>query len=247
MEYIPRLSCPEKNNKFYIKKPAGYNPCILGNIKYRDPYLNNLPNCVGYAFGRFHEIFEDISFSCYTKGNAEELIRNLSNIGLSVGTVPKLGGMMVWQKGSTLNGADGAGHVSVVEKIKSDNEIIVSQSGWKSRMPFWIAIHKKGSGNWIEGTDAGWMNSGYSYLGCVYNAYQKIIEPTRTLSKGSQGWDVKWLQIKLNLKLDTRLQIDGKFGSKTEIALMKYQTMCRLRATGICDKLVVMRLRNSRK
>ena len=37
---------------------------------------------------------------------------------------------MVWQKGATLNGSDGAGHVAIVEKVAGDTEVYTSESGW---------------------------------------------------------------------------------------------------------------------
>lgn len=240
MAYIARLTRPENNNKFYIKKPAGYNPCILGNAKYRDPYLTNLPNCVGYAFGRFHEVFDDISFSYYIKGDAADLFNKLKAKGLASGRVPRVGAMMFWK---STNG--GKGHVVIVEKEISDEEIVVSESGWKSKVAVWSATHKKGDGNWIEGNDYYWMKSDYEYLGCIYNPYPTIVEPTKVLQKGDKGGQVKWIQIKLNSK-DYNLEVDGIFGSKTQTALKDYQRKCLLPQTGKCDSLTVRRLRNSR-
>lgn len=83
----------------------------------------------------------------------------------------KLGACMVWQKGATLTGSDGAGHVAIVEKIVSATEIVTSESGWGASKPFWTQTRKKGSdGNWGQG-------SGYKFLGFIYNPAACCQEP----------------------------------------------------------------------
>ena len=70
---------------------------------------------------------------------------------------------MVWQKGDTLKGTDGAGHVAIVEKIISDTEIVTSESGYGASKPFWTQTRKKGTnGRWGQG-------SAYKFLGFIYN------------------------------------------------------------------------------
>ena len=79
------------------------------------------------------------------------------------GQTPRLGACMVWQKGATLSGSDGAGHVAIVEEVVSATEVITSESGWGASKPFWTQTRKKGSnGNWGAGT-------GYKFLGFIYN------------------------------------------------------------------------------
>ena len=69
---------------------------------------------------------------------------------------------MVWQKGSSLSGSDGAGHVAIVEKVISDTEVYTSESGYGSKA-FWNQTRKKG-------TDGRWgANSEYTFLGFIYN------------------------------------------------------------------------------
>ena len=43
---------------------------------------------------------------------------------------PKLGAIAVFRAGTTHNGSDGAGHVVVVEEIKANGDIVVSQSAY---------------------------------------------------------------------------------------------------------------------
>lgn len=75
---------------------------------------------------------------------------------------PRVGACMVWQKGATLSGSDGAGHVAIVEKVISDTEIVTSESGYAASKPFWTQTRKKGNGNWGQA-------SSYKFLGFIYN------------------------------------------------------------------------------
>lgn len=156
--FVPRLTKPEAGNKYYIRKAdGGYSDAIKG--KPTDPDCNVLANCVGYAYGRFNEIGGYGKCKYLSPTNAENFIQYKGN--LEVGQTPKLGACMVWQKGASLSGSDGAGHVAIVEQIVSDTEIVTSESGWNSRA-FWTQTRKKGSGNWGQ-------SSSYQFLGFIYN------------------------------------------------------------------------------
>jgi surface antigen len=156
-----RTTKPEAGNKYYITKASGgYSAAIKGNIKHRDKECDVLPNCVGYAYGRFNEIGGYGYCKYLYPTNAENFIQYKGN--LEVGQVPKVGACMVWQKGKTLSGSDGAGHVAIVEKVVSETEVYTSESGWSSSKPFWNQTRKKGSGNWGQG-------SAYKFLGFIYN------------------------------------------------------------------------------
>lgn len=160
MAYKPRLTKPEKGNPYYnTKANGGYSTAIKG--KPTDKDCDVLANCVGYAYGRFNEIggWGSCKYLCPT--NAENFIQYAG--GLEVGQTPKLGACMVWRKGATLSGSDGAGHVAIVEKIISATEVVTSESGWNSSKPFWTQTRKKGSdGRWGSG-------SAYTFLGFIYN------------------------------------------------------------------------------
>ena len=136
------------NNKFYMTiASGGYNGATIG--KPVDKTANVLANCVGYARGRFNEIISEIngkdSFKYTFQGNAEQFVRLAKNAGLSVSPTPTLGGIMVWQKGTTLNVSDGAGHVAIVEKIIDDNTIYTSESNYGSTI-FFNATRKNSNG-----------------------------------------------------------------------------------------------------
>ncbi len=167
-----RTSKPSAGNKFYItKSKGGYSTCIQG--KPTDSKCNVLANCVGYACGRFNEIIGSMKYSSLNC-NAENFIERAKNTyGLEISDVPTLGGIMVWQKGSTLSGNDGAGHVAIVEKIIDSNTIYTSESGYGSSA-FWNSTRKNTNGRWGLG-------SGYVFRGCIVNpAIGKITAPTAT-------------------------------------------------------------------
>lgn len=170
--FIPRLTRPEAGNKYYITKASGgYSSAVKGSPT--DALCDVLANCVGYAYGRFNEIVGEGACKYLSPVNAENFMQYKGE--LEVGTEPQLGACMVWQKGSTLKGADGAGHVAIVEKVISATEVVTSESGWKASKPFWTQTRKKGTGNWGQGT-------GYKFLGFIYNP-AKCCRGTAPVSK----------------------------------------------------------------
>ena len=170
--FVPRLTRPEAGNKYYITKASGgYSSAVKGSPT--DALCDVLANCVGYAYGRFNEIVGEGACKYLSPVNAENFIQYKGE--LEVGTEPQLGACMVWQKGSTLKGTDGAGHVAIVEKVISATEVVTSESGWKASKPFWTQTRKKGTGNWGQGT-------GYKFLGFIYNP-AKCCQGTAPVSK----------------------------------------------------------------
>ena len=157
-DYKPRLSAPEKGNKYYIRKAnGGYSPCIQG--KPTTPGTNVLANCVGYAVGRFNEIGDYKECKYLGNTNAENFVTLARKQGLTVTQEPTLGGCMVWAKGKVGDGKDGAGHVAIVETINADGSIITSDSGYNS-ISFYTK--KRSGSNWGQGAQ-------YEYLGCIKN------------------------------------------------------------------------------
>lgn len=230
--YTPRFSVPEKNNKYYNTIAAGgYSTCILGNYPYGAPSssrtgypgLNVLPNCVGYAMGRFNEIGDYKTFKYVFTGNAEDWYASAKRQGLSVGKEPKLGAVMCWAVGATGNGSDGAGHVAIIEQINSDGSVITSESGWSSRTIFWTKVRIRGTGNWGQ-------NSNYRFLGFIYNP---AVEKSYVIMKrGSTGPAVKDLQRRLNTFGWYDLNIDGSYGPATENAVKDVQSKLGLTVDG---------------
>lgn len=168
-----RTTKPTSGNKFFItKSKGGYSTCIQGSPT--DSQCNVLSNCVGYACGRFNEIIGAMKYPSLNC-NAENFIERAKNTyGLEISSVPSLGGIMVWQKG-TLSGNDGAGHVAVVEKIIDSNTIYTSESGYGGSA-FWNSTRRNTNGRWGLG-------SAYTFRGCIVNpAIGKVVAPTPTPS-----------------------------------------------------------------
>lgn len=159
-QFVMRTTKPQ-NIPYYIRKvDGGYSDACQG--KPTDPKATVLANCVGYANGRFAEIIGKPCIEYQLVCNAENFIEKAMSMGLKISSVPTLGGIMVWQKGSTLGGKDGAGHVCVVEQIISDNKIITSESGYNAKNAFWTQTRTRGNGNWGQSSE-------YKFRGCIIN------------------------------------------------------------------------------
>lgn len=157
--FTMRTSKPASGNKFFItKSKGGYSTCIQGSPT--DSECNVLANCVGYACGRFNEIIGTMKYPTLNC-NAEWFIERAKAAGLEVGTTPKVGAIMVWQKGSLDSGNDGAGHVAVVEKVYDNNHVYTSESGYGSSA-FWNQHRYNNNGRWGIG-------SKYTFRGFIYN------------------------------------------------------------------------------
>ena len=66
---------------------------------------------------------------------------------------------MCWAKG-TLGSSDGAGHVAIVERVDSNNQVYTSESGYGSTA-FWNQIRSNSNGRWGIG-------NGYSFRCFIY-------------------------------------------------------------------------------
>lgn len=149
MSFTPRTTAPSTSSKWWKHTTAGgVNNCIHiggGSV---------LPNCVGYAWGRFSEI---MGKTCkLSRRNAEDWYGYTAD-GYARGKTPKLGAVICWRRGQAGNGADGAGHVAIVEAIYNDGSILISQSGYKSTR-FWTSKVQKG-----------YALAGYVFQGFIYN------------------------------------------------------------------------------
>lgn len=154
-----RTTKPCKGNKFFItKSKGGYSQCVKGYPTDKD--CDVLSNCVGYACGRFNEIIGSMKYPLLNC-NAENFIERAKSLGLTIASYPTLGGIMVWQKGKTLSGVDGAGHVAIVERIDSATQIYTSESNYGSKS-FFNAVRSNANGRWGLG-------SGYKFRGCIVN------------------------------------------------------------------------------
>lgn len=118
--FITRTTAPTVGDPFYTNVDfGGYNRCIV-----RD-WSNGftLPNCTGYAFGRFMEC-QGITQCNLSVANASQWYSYQD--GYARGQTPKLGAVACWGGGAY----GGAGHVAVVEQINGDGSVILSESNY---------------------------------------------------------------------------------------------------------------------
>lgn len=158
-KFNPRMSAPSSNDKNWIHYTAsGYNYCIKVNGN------SCMPNCVGYAWGRWRELLG--AYHRLSRNNAEVWYKNTSD-GYSRGQEPKVGAIACWEGVGSL-----AGHVAVVEQVNSDGSIVTSNSGYKSTY-FWTQKIKKPYS----------IGSSYKFQGFIYIPMtfdeDKPTEPTK--------------------------------------------------------------------
>ena len=146
--------------------PGGLHPFSnLDDQKYRRYKGDVLPNCTGYAWGRFYEITGNRPTFCKATGgthNAEMWYLDISD-GYERGQEPALGAVICWSKGNAYSdGKDGQGHVAIVEKINTDGTITISESGWNCEW-YWqsVPIGKDSEGKWYYGDN-------YHFQGFIY-------------------------------------------------------------------------------
>lgn len=166
--FTPRKTAPSATNPYYLKKGyGGYNRCILINSKTG----SCLPNCVGYAFGRYLEIGGKTANSKLPTCNAEDWLATAKANGLSTGNAPRPGDVIVWKSGALGNGKDGCGHVAVVEEIDNEGAILVSQSNYGGTR-FFLTKH-------LPPYDI----LGQTFIGFIHNQYYEGM-----WKKNSKGW-----------------------------------------------------------
>ena len=137
VKFSPRLTAPSSSDKHWLHtSKGGLNECIhIGNG-------SCLPNCVGYAWGRFYEIIGEKPR--LSKSNAEMWYGNTSD-GYKRSQTPALGAVICWSKGVVGNEADGAGHVAIVEQILPNGDIVTSNSAYGGSR-FYTQTYKKSDG-----------------------------------------------------------------------------------------------------
>lgn len=178
--FTPRLTRPEAGNKYYITDSAGgWSHAIPGNSKFRDRQNNVLPNCVGYAYGRYHEIAGQKEMNLFDPTNAEDIYENARQHGRNVSQTPSLGSVLVLSKGKIgKQYNDGPGHVAVVEQINSDGSILTSESGWSSSNPFWTQTRRKEDNNYA--------GNSYGFVGFVHQDKAIKASSARSTSNGKR-------------------------------------------------------------
>lgn len=159
MKFIPRTSAPSATNKYYIKAgKGGYNRAMEINSQTH----SCLPNCVAMAHGRWLECRNLTDYNKYDKlptGNAENYYPYTKD-GYKRGQEPKVGAIICWRKGEAGKSSDGAGHVAFVEEVKSNGDVVTSNSAYHGSR-YYLKTYKK-SNNY-------YMGSKYHFQGFIYN------------------------------------------------------------------------------
>lgn len=158
VQYQRRRSSPSTTNKFYIKRDKpyyGYNRCMLINSSNGSV----LPNCVGYAWGRYCEE-QGITDCRLSRGDAGNWW--YKNDGYQRGQTPKLGAVICWSNPKT------GGHVAIVEKINSNGTLETTNSAYNGK-------------RWYEKTLTPpnyYMGRGYTFQGFIYSDTEFIDSDT---------------------------------------------------------------------
>lgn len=114
-----RMEAPNGTEKYWIsEKAGGYSPCI---IRDKTTY-STLPNCVGYAWGRFYELTGDRPK--LSTANAENWY-SFTQDGYKRSQTAIPGAVACWEGKGSL-----AGHVAIVEKVGVNGDIAVSASNY---------------------------------------------------------------------------------------------------------------------
>ena len=192
---------------YNTKGHGGQSSCIEG--KPMDRTCTVLSNCVGWACGRFNHIYSIMKGEKTMKyrdfhDDAGKMYALASKYGLQTGSTPQAGAIMVWA--STVGRA---GHVAVVEKVISSDELMDSESGFSS-FKFKYRSRKKGSdGNWGG-------NSKYRFLGFVYNPavqeYYASHNSVATPNAGNASDNAKAIWKRLKSKGMSETGISGLMG-----------------------------------
>ena len=192
---------------YNTKSHGGQSSCRLGSPT--DPTCSVLSNCVGWACGRFNHIYSIMKGEKTMRyrdfhADAGKMYALASKYGLQTGSTPQAGAIMVWA--STVGRA---GHVAVVEKVISSDELMDSESGFSS-FKFKYRSRKRGSdGNWGG-------NSKYRFLGFVYNPavqeYYASHNSVATPNAGNASDNAKAIWKRLKSKGMSETGISGLMG-----------------------------------
>jgi len=147
MAFTPRLTAPSRTIPVYlctssqqisrygrVVTSGGLNECIVGNNSQDG---SAMPNCVGYAWGRWYEIL----------GSRPNLSRANANVWYTTSdgyvhrtTNPTAGSVVCFS----------SQHVGIIERIISNTECLVSNSYWTQKVDFHLEkiIYNSSTSTW---------------------------------------------------------------------------------------------------
>jgi surface antigen len=160
--FTPRTKAPSASDLNWIHyTKGGNNRCLRITEK------SVLPNCVGYAWGRWQELVRPVD-NKLSRGNAENWWEK--DDGYRRGQTPKLGAIVCWRKGLAGVASDGAGHVAVVEDILADGSIVTSNSAYGGSLFYTRRIRPPYS-----------VGGSYVFQGFIYPPVEFTKKPVITL------------------------------------------------------------------
>ena len=233
-----RKTNPGPDNKYYLRVPEGWNPCILGNANNRLYPDSVLANCIGAAVGRFNELTR--SGGCDLLGNRYPgALLDLARVqGLEIGDTPRPGCVVVMLKSDNLNG-----HVINIEKV-SGGKYYTFESGWNYTPGVYI------SNRWVSKSNNFGMSTDYRFAGCIYNP---CVDPYAFAQEYVNKWHrtgpgVKAVQWVLNregcYEPGSDNSIDGSCGPATIAAIENYQRAHGLEVDGSAGPLTQAQMKN---
>lgn len=188
-EFKKRTAAPSTSDQYWIHTGSGgLNECIEINHS-----GSCLPNCVGYAWGRFYEITG--KRPALSKANAENWYGYTAD-GYQRSQTPAVGAVICWRKGQAGVAADGAGHVAIVEEVKSNGDVVTSNSGYGGPR-FYMQTVTKASGYSIGSayTFQGFILPPASFTSGTGNAVSKAVNVKGIDVSKWQG-DIDWKKVK---------------------------------------------------
>lgn len=176
-KYTMRLTAPEKDNPYYLRKPAGLSTCIEGKPLYcKDSVLSN---CYGFGAGRFSEMAGEWQF--VGKGRPRSGDWFHAKDGFERGQEPRVGAMACWWRND-----DKGGHVEIVEAVYPDGSVLDSYSAYNG-VAFKTVKRSKSM-----------RRLGSKFLGFIYPKYNyvldtglKVGDKVKILAKGNSRADGK--------------------------------------------------------
>lgn len=244
MEFIRRTEKPKKTDKWF----ADHNPWLGGKS---DMFKNNQGNCTNFSYCEISRLIgEQSKLPTFDAVCSKENSKAKNNVltpmhrnwyencpsNYTKGQEPKLGAVIVLQHKGKYRG-----HVGVVEEVKSNGDIVVCMSGYKSYLYKERTLTKA----------SGYVYSDYKLLGFVYPPVEftttEVTTSTYTgtfpslpsrgyFKKGDKGTQVKNLQKFLNWANNASLSIDGIIGSKTIAQVKTFQKSAGITSDGLFGK-----------
>lgn len=162
------------SNYYIMTSYSGWSPCIQGNNNYGlRPFAGSvLPNCVGYAVGRFNELLSEGACTWLGSVNANMLLARAISQGLSYGYYPVRGACICWDDGVE-------GHAAIVEQVIDNDTIVTTESGWNYSVEPIVRQYTRtrGGGNW---------GYGGTFLAFIY--------PPQTIIPVNEYYYIMWLE-----------------------------------------------------